>query len=216
MILRRLRCAMSADASGVLRMTAQCPRPSFGERSRPTVSVLDQVDEMIDRNRRLWTRAVALTALLGIPASAMAQDAPRDGAPETTVPAAAHEAIGQLWSPYCPGLMLEVCTSGGGAALRDSIAAQARAGLGAGEIVEFWVARYGEEYRATPKFEGAGSFAWITPYVMLLAGLVVAVVVAMRRRSGPGRTASPVVTPEDTARVQAALADLDRAEAPDY
>lgn len=132
------------------------------------------------------------------------------------VPAEAREAINGLWSPYCPGLMLEVCTSAGGAALRDSITDQARDGMRADAIVDFWVARYGEKYRALPEFSGAGRFAWITPYLALLAGVLVAAGVLARRRTA--RPDGPIaeVTRDQEDRLSAALAELDRSEAPDF
>lgn len=128
----------------------------------------------------------------------------------------AREAINGLWSPYCPGLMLQVCSSQGGADMRDSIEVQARSGMSSDAIVDFWVMRFGEKYRAEPKFSGVGRFAWLTPYMVLLAGVAVALGVLAQRRT---RTAAgPVVevTPAEEERLSAALAELDRAEAPDF
>lgn len=86
----------------------------------------------------------------------------------------AREAIAQLRSPYCPGLMLEVCPSPEAEALRDSIRVLAAEGTPAGEIVEWMVGRHGEEWRAVPKRSGRGLWAWIIPPIALLAaaGLV--------------------------------------------
>ena len=61
---------------------------------------------------------------------------------------AADEAIARLKSPYCPGLMLEVCTSYTGALLRDSIQAMAREGWTTDELVDWVVANHGEQYLA--------------------------------------------------------------------
>lgn len=128
----------------------------------------------------------------------------------------AREAINGLWSPYCPGLMLEVCSSQGGAAMRDSISIQADAGMSADAIVDYWVAEHGEKYRAEPEFSGAGRFAWLTPYLALLAGVLLAagILAGRRQRATPVPTAE--VTAEDESRLTAALAELDRTEAPDF
>jgi len=129
---------------------------------------------------------------------------------------AAREAINGLWSPYCPGLMLEVCTSQGGADMRDSIAVQARSGMSSDSIVDFWVARFGEKYRAEPDFSGVGRFAWLTPYAALLAGVLVAAGVLAGRRSRTAAGPVAEVTPAQEERLTAALAELDRSEAPDF
>ena len=47
---------------------------------------------------------------------------------------AADEAIARLKSPYCPGLMLEVCTSYTGTLLRDSMQVMAREGWTTDEL----------------------------------------------------------------------------------
>lgn len=158
---------------------------------------------------------VLLVAALGVPPVQPAEA--QDSVAPSDVPEAAAEAISQLWSPYCPGLMLEVCTSAGGAALRDSIQDQARAGMSADSIVEFWVARYGEEYRAVPTFTGAGRVAWIAPFAALLVGLVAAWVVLSRRSRGRHDKASVAeLTPEEETRLSEALEALDRTERPDF
>jgi cytochrome c-type biogenesis protein CcmH/NrfF len=112
--------------------------------------------------------------------------------------------------------MLAVCTSSGGAALRDSIEVQARAGLTADSIVEYWVARYGEEFRASPTFTGAGRVAWVTPFAALLAGLAFALVVLARRSRVRHEAESLEISLEDADRLEEALAELDRTEAPDF
>jgi cytochrome c-type biogenesis protein CcmH len=93
--------------------------------------------------------------------------------------AVAEEAISQLRSPYCPGLMLEICPSPQAALLRDSIYERAAQGESADEIIEWMIARHGEEWRGVPKHEGTGLLAWIIPPVALLLG---AGVLAMRLR----------------------------------
>ncbi|MEM7414811.1 MAG: cytochrome c-type biogenesis protein CcmH [Gemmatimonadota bacterium] len=136
-------------------------------------------------------------------------------AQEGLVPEAAERAIGGLWSPYCPGQMLEVCTSGAGAAMRDSIMTQARAGMSSEEIVDYWVAQFGEEYRALPEMRGAGNFAWFTPAAVLLLGLLIAGRLIPRRESVPVDVGA-VIGAEDRARLETAMAELDRQEAPDF
>lgn len=93
----------------------------------------------------------------------------------------ARTAIGQLRSPYCPGFMLEACTSSQAAALRDSIYDLAAEGMPAEDIVEWMLSRHGEEWRGVPRRSGAGLWAWVIPPLALAAGL--AIVLAWLRSS---------------------------------
>ena len=70
---------------------------------------------------------------------------------------AADEAIARLKSPYCPGQMLEVCTSYTGALLRDSMQAMAREGWTTDELVDWMLANHGGEYLAYPAVSGTGT-----------------------------------------------------------
>ena len=168
---------------------------------------------------------LALTSLLACPflAPGAAEGHAQGTGVEIQAPAeasqlsdVAREAINGLWSPYCPGLMLEVCTSQGGAAMRDSIGTQAASGMSADEIVDYWVAEFGEKYRAEPEFSGVGRFAWLTPYLALLTGVLIAVGVLAGRRTRTATGPAVEVTPAEEERLATALAELDRSEAPDY
>lgn len=171
------------------------------------------------RSRVLLTCALALfsgceTTVVagGAEPSGAVQDAP----PETVHPEA-RRAISEIRSPYCPGLMLEVCPSPDAAVLRDSIDTLARSGLAADSIVELMLARYGEEWRAVPRREGAGWWAWLMPAgVLLLGSLTVAFVLSRRRRGVVPAGDSEPATPEDEERLRRAIRDLDDSEHPEW
>lgn len=135
-----------------------------------------------------------------------------------TVHPEAREAIEGVWSPYCPGLMLEVCTSAGGAMLRDSIQRMAEAGFDADSIIELVLADYGEEYRAAPRSEGFGGLAWYVPPAALVVGLIAVAVFLSRRRgrSAPAITALERLTEAEENRLREAMDELERNEAPDF
>lgn len=144
--------------------------------------------------------------------SAPAEQA-RDSAPGSRARAfhpEAKEAISRIRSPFCPGLMLEVCPSPPAEALRDSLDAQAKDGLRADSLVEMVVASYGEEYRAVPKTSGAGLWAWVMPPVALAAGLGLALVALRRLRAPADLRARPALSDEEQERVRQALADFER------
>lgn len=125
----------------------------------------------------------------------------------------AQEAIGRLKSPFCPGLMLEVCPSPQSAAVRDTLQLMAEEGADADSLVAWFLASYGEEWRGVPETRGRGLLAWVVPPAMLLAGAVL-VVVALRRLRGDedeAATGQPgSLTPEDERRISEALQELER------
>ena len=128
----------------------------------------------------------------------------------------ADEAIARLKSPYCPGLMLEVCTSYTGALLRDSIQAMAREGWTTDELIDWVVANHGEQYLAYPDVSGTGLLAWLVPPTAILLGilLVIAALRYMRRGAPPEDTATIELSTEEEDRLREALRDMDSAEEP--
>jgi len=121
----------------------------------------------------------------------------------------ATEAISKIRSPFCPGLMLEICPTAQAEALRDSIQAMAESGIGADSLVELVVAQYGEEYRAYPKGSGAGLLAWLVPPTVLILGLGLVVVALRHMREPPGTEAAAVLSEEEQRRLDEALAVME-------
>jgi cytochrome c-type biogenesis protein CcmH/NrfF len=123
-------------------------------------------------------------------------------------------AISQLKSPFCPGLMLEVCSHPDSKTLRDTIQIMAESGLSSDSLVSWMLANYGEQYRAVPEARGSGLLAWLMPPFALVAGLVI-VVVALRhfraRRQEPVPQPRVLSTEEETV-LAAALEEMKAAE----
>ena len=127
----------------------------------------------------------------------------------------ARRAISRVRSPYCPGLMLEVCPSAPASALRDSMRILAAAGYDSEEIEEWMIARHGEEWRGMPRSRGFGIWAWVLPPLALVGGAGV-VVWKVRRLRGPGdedagdgMDGDSGLSEEDEARLTAALAEME-------
>lgn len=173
-------------------------------------------------SRFFVTLGVSLLVCGGLPMQAAAQDSlvsadTTEVRRPVTVHPEAERAISELRSPYCPGLMLEVCPSPAAADLRDSIDVLARGGLTADSIVERVLAAHGEEWRAVPRREGTGWWAWLMPPAVLLLGLgVVAVLLARRRRARPAPSSAPEPSSEDSEKLRRALDDLDASEHPEW
>jgi cytochrome c-type biogenesis protein CcmH len=123
-------------------------------------------------------------------------------------------AISRLRSPYCPGLMLEVCPTPQAKALRDTLQAMAHGGRPADSLVAWMLAQYGEEYRAVPETRGSGLLAWLVPPLALLGGLF-AVFLALRHfRTRDMKSPSPArsLSEEDESILAEALRELKAAE----
>lgn len=123
-------------------------------------------------------------------------------------------AIDQLKSPFCPGLMLEVCSHPDSKVLRDTLQAMAHNGASADSLVSWMLGLYGEGYRAVPQARGSGLWAWIMPPLVLALGLVLVVVALrhLRRREGPRKGPAQPLSPEDESVLADALAELEAAE----
>lgn len=127
----------------------------------------------------------------------------------------AQRAIDELKSPYCPGLMLEVCPSGGGVALRDSLQTLAEQGRTSDELVEWVLGNHGEHWRALPKRSGMSLvMAWMVPPFGVLLGLGLVVVALRRMRSNAPRLATREgpISDDEEARLREAMRELDAEE----
>lgn len=173
----------------------------------------------------MWRGSSCLSLVVALVLTAACESAvrgPRAGDPTQELPSSsvhpqARQAISELRSPYCPGLMLEVCPSPDAADLRDSIDVLARGGMAADSIVARVIAEYGEEWRAVPRREGWGWWAWLMPPAAIALGLaVVALVLQRRRRAAPEGPAPAPVGVEDEERIRRAMDDLDASEHPDW
>jgi cytochrome c-type biogenesis protein CcmH/NrfF len=125
-----------------------------------------------------------------------------------------NDAIARLKSPYCPGLMLEVCPSPQAGELRDSLHLLAADGWAADSIVAWMLANHGEEWRAVPEVRGKGLLAWAIPPAALLMGLLLTMAVLHRFRSGQveREEARAQLSPEDESRLAQAMEELKASE----
>lgn len=87
--------------------------------------------------------------------------------------------------------------------MRAIIREQLRAGKSRREIVDYFVARYGDYVLLKPPYRGAGFPLWALP-LALLAILAAAAFVYLRRRLRVPLPPAPALSAEDRARVRAA------------
>jgi cytochrome c-type biogenesis protein CcmH len=163
---------------------------------------------------KLWINSlVGLFFLFGVTAAAGAQEAPGVLEPIQSHPEG-DAAISRLRSPYCPGLMLEVCPTQQAKMLRDSLQALAHAGAPADSIIAWMLARHGEEYRAVPEARGSGLLAWLVPPLALLGGFFLVLLALKHFRSQEEKDPTPPqpISAEDESILAEALQDLKSAE----
>lgn len=138
------------------------------------------------------------------------------GSPEEPIQAhpEGDEAIAQLKSPFCPGLMLEVCSHPDSKALRDTLQAMAHDGMESDTLVAWMLGVFGEEYRAVPEARGRGLLAWVIPPVVIALGFLTIVVLLRRyrRRRPDSVTPAKPLSEEDESVLEAALQELKSAE----
>lgn len=158
---------------------------------------------------RMALTALAALVLLG----AVPADGQMKVPPETE--AVARDAFGRLRSPITPSHTLDMCPAEGAIALRDSIRVAALGGMTADQIVESVIARHGEQVRLIPKRSGFGLAAWLlTPFALVVGGAFLVLRLRAMRQSGPAPllAGGAALTPEERARLDAAMRDFDRQE----
>jgi cytochrome c-type biogenesis protein CcmH len=101
--------------------------------------------------------------------------------------------------------------------IKGEIRARVDQGQSVDEIVDFYVAKYGERILAAPKASGFNALAWVMPFVFVALGGVACLVWMRRRRatgepsSGPGPVQPSRVPPDPAlvARMEAELAGME-------
>lgn len=118
----------------------------------------------------------------------------------------------QVLSPFCPGRSLNDCPSSKAAELKDQMRAELEAGKSGEEVLQGVFQRFGDEYRAVPKFTGVGILVWLAPASFILIGLLLAVKLSSRGGKNiavTDRSAPTRLSKEDEQRVQEELARLE-------
>jgi cytochrome c-type biogenesis protein CcmH/NrfF len=118
----------------------------------------------------------------------------------------------QVFSPFCPGRSLNDCPSSKAAELKDQMRAELEAGKAPEVILNEVIQKFGEQYRAVPRFTGVGMFVWLVPMGFVAIGLLLAVGISMRRKRGgasESTLSAPALSAEDERRIQDELSRLE-------
>ncbi len=153
--------------------------------------------------RRPVRTAVLLVALSLLSPTVALGEQPKIDAEATRI---ANEVSAEVYSPFCPGKTLAMCTSGQAADVRRDIQQMASDGVPKEEIKEKLVATYGEEFRYidTNSFDDMWTIGLIVISLLIAISAVWVVSRRPRRGSDPTPTASgepPSTVGEDDGQV---------------
>lgn len=115
----------------------------------------------------------------------------------------------------CSPQSVHDCACGHAAEMREEIASAIRSGQTGQQVIDAYVAKYGEKIRIAPTASGFNLLAWLGPGVALLAGGAASVLILRRWKRvsaapGPGpREAPPAADDPYVARVEQQLKEYE-------
>ena len=140
---------------------------------------------------RTWIAVAVIGASLATIVGVLATDDP-------SVQDRVESLAGRLKCPVCASETIADSPSDLARDLKDLIAEQVASGWTDREVIDFFIATYGEEVLLDPPASGRTALLWIAPLAVLAAGL--ALILARRRR----RTVREL-TDEERRRVASAM-----------
>ncbi len=132
----------------------------------------------------------------------------------TVTPEDVNRVAKQLYCPVCPNTPLDVCETKACQDWRAQIKDELTAGWTDDQVIQYFVAQYGERVLAEPRRSGFTSFVWLLPIVVTAIGLVI---VALILRSWKARRPAlvpaalsppPALPPEVVAQVEKELREI--------
>lgn len=119
----------------------------------------------------------------------------------------------KLYCPVCPNTPLDVCETKACEDWRGQIRDELAAGWSEQQILDYFVAQYGERVLAEPQRRGFTSFVWILPLIFVLLGLVIVWQVLRGWRSSSHLASAsppdPPVSHEILARIEKELKEIE-------
>ena len=117
--------------------------------------------------RKLILSFVIILASLLVASVAYAQD----GQPYNPTDNDVNRVAKQLYCPVCPNTPLDVCETKACEDWRAQIRDQLSEGWTDQQIIDYFVAQYGERVLAEPQRKGFTSLVWFLPLIVVLVGL---------------------------------------------
>ena len=122
-----------------------------------------------------WGLALAFGLLLGllVVSVVLAQG----GGTGNATPNDVNRVAKQLYCPVCPNTPLDVCETQACQDWRELIRQKLSTGESDQQIVNYFVAQYGQRVLAQPTAKGFTLLVWLMPIIVLVAGLAALVVI---------------------------------------
>jgi len=118
----------------------------------------------------------------------------------------------KLYCPVCPNTPLDVCETQACQDWRALIRDQLAEGWTESEILDYFVAQYGEMVLAEPEREGFSSLVWLFPIIVLILGVVLVRQVLRTWKAGGEiqitESQALEVQPEILARIEKELEEM--------
>jgi cytochrome c-type biogenesis protein CcmH len=142
--------------------------------------------------RRLFIILITILASLFLVSTASAQDAGPDAPTDNDV----NRIAKQLYCPVCPNTPLDVCETKACQDWRAQIRDQLAQGWSDQQIIDYFVAQYGERVLAEPRRKGFTSLVWLLPVIAVLLGLGIVYELLRSWRAGKPEPAPVQATPQ--------------------
>ena len=118
----------------------------------------------------------------------------------------------KLYCPVCPNTPLDVCETKACEDWRAQIRDQLANGWTEQQIIDYFVAQYGERVLAEPQRKGFTSLVWVLPMIAVLFGVMVVWLVLKSWKSGrQQQVLSPppaFIHPDTQARIEKELQEM--------
>lgn len=144
---------------------------------------------------RHWLRFAPVLIVLLAALVLVSTSSAQSGQPGDITPNDVNRVARQLYCPVCPNTPLDVCETQACKDWRELIRQKLAAGASDQEIIDYFVAQYGQRVLAQPPAKGFNLLMWIIPLAALIAGAA-ALVVILRAWSGGARRPAAVSAPE--------------------
>jgi cytochrome c-type biogenesis protein CcmH len=108
-----------------------------------------------------------------------------------------------LYCPVCPNTPLDVCETKACEDWRAQIRDQLSEGWTDQQIIDYFVAQYGERVLAEPQRKGFTSLVWFLPLIVVLVGLAMVYVILKnwrKQKPAPVAVVSTPVSPDELLR----------------
>jgi cytochrome c-type biogenesis protein CcmH len=118
-----------------------------------------------------------------------------------------------LYCPVCPNTPLDVCETKACEDWRAQIRDQLSEGWTDQQIIDYFVAQFGERVLAEPQRKGFTSLVWFLPLIVVLVGLgIVYEILRNWRKQGPTPvtvTSTPIIPDELLRKIEREIREMD-------